>query len=108
MDVNLFSWVLDTPSWALLLGVINPLLVSVVNQPRWSATARQAVAIVVAVALGVVGCLADGSIGDGMTVLQVAAVVAVASHAAYKTVLSKVAGAVERATSRREDYDLAT
>ncbi|MBC9000516.1 hypothetical protein [Micromonospora aurantiaca (nom. illeg.)] len=108
MDTTLFAWVLDTPSWALLLGVINPLLVSIVNQPQWSKSTRQAVAIAVAVALGVVGCLADGSISDGQTVLQVVAVVAVASHAAYKTIFSKVAPVVEEKTSRRQDYDLAS
>ncbi|XTZ13938.1 hypothetical protein ACQSSU_20790 [Micromonospora echinospora] len=105
---NLLTWVLDTPSWALLVGVLTPLLVSVVNQPSWSPPVRQVVAIVVAVVLGVLGCLADGSITEGMTVLQVVAVVAVASDLAYRTVLSKVAPLVERATSRRRDYDLAS
>jgi hypothetical protein len=105
--MDLKTWVLDTPSWALLLGVVAPLLTSAVNQPAWSKPVRQVVAIGVAVVLGVVGCLADGSIGEGMTVLQVVAVVAVASHLAYKTVLSKVAPAVETATSRN-DYDLTT
>lgn len=104
--MDIAAWVLDTPSWALLLGVLAPLLTAVVNQPRWSKPARQTVAILVAVALGVAGCLADGSLGDGMTVLQVIAVVAVASQASYKTLLQHVAGKVEAATSRR-DYDLA-
>ncbi|MBM0201928.1 hypothetical protein JNW90_01495 [Micromonospora sp. STR1s_5] len=106
--MDLIAWVSDTPSWALLLGVLNPLLVSLVNQPTWSKPARQTVAIAVAVALGVIGCLADGSIGDGMTVLKVVAVVAVASHAAYKTLLHHVTTPIEEATSRRRDYDLAT
>ena len=106
--MDLISWVLDTPSWSLLVGVLTPFLVSIVNQPQWSKPVRQTVAVLVAVALGVIGCLADGSISDGMTVLQVIAVIAVASHAAYKTVLHHVTTPIEEATSRKQDYDLAT
>ncbi|MCX5070837.1 hypothetical protein OOJ91_33875 [Micromonospora lupini] len=106
--MDLIAWVQDTPSWALLVGVVTPFLVSIVNQPQWSKPVRQTVAVLVAVVLGVLGCLADGTLGDGMTVLQVITVVAVASHAAYKTVLHHVTTPIEEATSRRKDYDLAS
>lgn len=106
--MDLTAWVRDTPSWALLLGVLTPLLVALVNRPTWSKPARQTVAVLVAAVLGVLGCLADGSIGEGMTVLQVVAVVAVASHLAYSTVLKHVTTPIEEATSpRRDDYGLA-
>lgn len=97
--MTLGDWVSDTPSWALLAGVVAPVLTAVVNQPDWAKPVRQAVAIGVAVVLGVLGCLATGSITDGMTVLQVAAVVVVGSWASYKTITSSLAPAIERATS---------
>lgn len=97
--MDLFSWVQDTPSWALLLGVFAPLATALVNQPRWSGAVKQLMAVVVAVVLGVVGCLADGTLTEGMTVLQVVAVVAVASQISYRTLLGNVAKAVEAGTS---------
>ncbi|WP_431976094.1 hypothetical protein [Micromonospora haikouensis] len=106
--MDLIDFLRDTPSWALLLGVANPLLVSLVNQPHWSKPVRQTVAVLVAVVVGVLGCLADGTLGETRTVLQVVAIVAVASHAAYKTLLHHVTTPIEEATSRKQDYDLAS
>jgi peptidoglycan/LPS O-acetylase OafA/YrhL len=100
--MNIADWVLETPSWALLAGVIVPLLTALVNQPGWSKPIRQAVALGVALVLGVLGCLADGTLTEGMTVLQVVAVVVAASEVAYRTVLSELAPAAETASSPRQ------
>ena len=46
--------------WAVLLGIITPLLISVLNQPRYSDATRRVLAIAVAVAVGVVNLLVQG------------------------------------------------
>lgn len=89
----------DTASWALILGVITPILTAVVNQPRWSGTTRNIVAVLISGVVGVLTCLANGTIGDGQTLLASLAAVAVAAAASYHLVLPKIAAAVERATS---------
>lgn len=92
-------------AWAVLLGLVTPLLASVINQPRWSAAQRRVFSIVTAVLVGVVNLLVQG--GFDITTLTWANALSSlvlligASQAAY-TFLWKptgVADKVEQATS---------
>lgn len=93
------NWWSDTQSWAVLLGVVAPLLTAIPNQPTWSKPVRQLVAVLVAAVIGVLTCLADGKLTEGMTVLSTVAVVVAASAASYKVITGHLARAVEQATS---------
>lgn len=97
---------LDTASWALLAGVVTPLITSVVQQPRWTARVRTLVGVAAAVVIGVLTLLANGALNDGpQTVLSMLALVVVTSAAAYKNlwVPVGVAPAIEHATSPGSD-----
>jgi hypothetical protein len=91
----------DTQSWGLILGVLTPLVVSIIQQPRWSDPVRAIIHVVAAVVVGVVTVLANGQITDQSTILTTIAVVLVASSAAYGYVWKPlgVAPKIERATS---------
>lgn len=93
-------------AWALILGAITPLLVSVVNQPRWTGLTRQLVMLGIALAVGLVNVIVQGLVIDWSlsfgNVLVILASVVGATQAAY-TVLWKptgIAGKVEAATSK--------
>lgn len=73
----------DTASWGLILGVLTPLAVSLIQQPRWSQAVRAIVHVIASVVVGAVTVLANGQIGDGSTWLTTIAVVFVSSSAAY-------------------------
>lgn len=93
---------LDTASWALLAGVLTPLVTSVVQQPQWTGRVRTLVAVIASAVIGVVTLFANGALNDGpQTVLSVVALVVVTSATAYKNlwVPAGVAPAIERATS---------
>lgn len=94
----------DTASWGLLAGVLTPLLVSVVQQPKWTKRTRTIVAAAVAIVIGLLTCLTNGLLADvpqtPQTLLSTVALVLVASQGAYglfKT--SGVAAKIENATS---------
>lgn len=90
----------DTESWGLLVGVFLPLLVAVVQQPHWTPSVRWAVGWGCAIVAGALTCLANGTLGDGATVLRTCAVVLVAAqaaHAGWKS--SGAVPAIEEATS---------
>lgn len=81
-----------------ILGFLAPLLVAVVNQPRWSARVRRVMAIVVSLALAVVALFITGALNQpiedpraGMVVIL--AVIGVA-QVAY-ALLWKPTGAVQ-------------
>lgn len=97
------SALFDTASWGLILGVLLPLLTSVVQQPTWSAPLRAVVGLVAAVIGGFVTCLANGTVGDGQTLLSTIAVVLVAAQATYRGFYKPtgVAPGIEAATSPR-------
>lgn len=105
---NAMSVFADSASWALILGVLTPLIVSVVQQPQWSDRTRAVVSVVASVLIGVVTVLANGGIESGQTLLSVCALVFVASNTAYKTLWKPtgVSPAIERATSK-SDYTTA-
>lgn len=91
----------DTASWGALLGVFTPLLTSIVQRPTWSGPKRTVVGVVVAVLIGVLTCLADGTLDQATTVLATVTVVVVASATTYKTLWkpSGVVGKLEAATT---------
>lgn len=98
----------DSASWGLILGILTPLLVSVVQQPTWSPRTRAMVAAVAAVVVGFLTVLANGGLDSGQTLLGVIALVLVASNTAYKTLWKPtgVAPAIEIKTSK-SDHTLA-
>jgi hypothetical protein len=91
----------DTASWAALLGIVTPLGVALVNQTKWSPQVKTLVAVVVAVAVGVLDALAHGQLQHPGTVVGAVVLVLGASQAAYHLLWQPgdVAPALERATS---------
>jgi hypothetical protein len=91
----------DTVSWGALAGVFTPLLTSIVQRPNWTKQKRTVVGVLVSVVIGVLTCLADGSLDHAATVLMTLTAVVVASAATYKTLWqpSGIAGGIENATS---------
>lgn len=90
----------STQAWGLILGVIAPLLISVVQRPSFSSGARAVIAVVSAAVIGLLTVLAAGTFNpeDWLTT---AAVVLVASHTAYEGFWrpTGVAPAIEEKTS---------
>lgn len=96
-----FGPLLENPqAWGLILGLLTPLLVSLVQQPQLPQWARATVAAVSAVIVGVITCLVNGQIGAG-DLLTTIAVVLVASHTAYESFFKPtgISPTVELATS---------
>lgn len=91
----------DSASWALILGVLSPLLISVVQQPRWSDSVRAFLTLVFSVVIGVVTVLANGGLEDVSGVLGIIALVLVAANTAYRNFWKPtgIAPGIEQATS---------
>jgi hypothetical protein len=91
----------DTVSWGLILGVVTPLLTSIVQRPNWSSSVRTGVGVAVSVVIGFVTCLADGSIGSAETVLATVAAVVVVAASTYQNLWkpSTIAPKLEAVTS---------
>lgn len=91
----------DSASWALILGVLTPLVVALVQQPGWSRPLRAIVSVVASVVVGVITVAANGDLTEPRPVLAVIALVLVASNTAYTTLWKPtgVAPAIEGATS---------
>lgn len=95
-------------AWALIVGFLTPLVVSTINQPRWSATQKRVMAVVVAVVVGlgnvfVQGLIVDWTLSFG-NVLIILATVLGAAQAAYALLWEPtgIAEKVETATSSRD------
>lgn len=91
----------NAQAWALILGVLSPLLTAVVQQPGWSKRLRVVVAVVVALAVGFLNVVANGQLQVDRALTSIALTL-VASQAAYQA-LWKQAGVtqkVEAKTSR--------
>lgn len=73
----------STHAWGLILGVLSPLLVSVVQQPKFTGPLRAVVALASAVVIGLLTVLAAGDFNP-TDWLTTAAVVLVAAHTAYE------------------------
>lgn len=97
------NWYTDTASWALILGVLTPLVVAVVQQPTWPQPVRAVISLLAAVIVGVVTVLANGGLSDTSGWLGIIALVLVASQTAYRNLWKPlgVAPAIEGATSPR-------
>jgi len=103
----------ETPvstSWALIAGVLTPLLTSLVQQPQWTNRTRSLVGVAVAIVIGILTCLAQGTLDlidtQPENVLATLALVLVASQAAYQSLwkMTGIAPAIERATSKNPPY----
>lgn len=95
------TWFADTASWALILGVLTPILTSVIQQPKWSDQVRSIIAALVSIVVGVVTVLANGGFVDASGSLGIIALVMVSSYATYRNLWkpSGIAPAIESATS---------
>lgn len=91
----------DTVSWGALAGVLTPLLTSIVQRPTWSKQKRTVIGVLVSIVVGLLTCLADGTLDNAATLLATVTVVIVASAAAYKSLWqpSGVAPSLEHATT---------
>jgi hypothetical protein len=96
----------DAQAWALLLGLINIVVTAVVNRPHWPSWLRQLVAIGLALVLGFGDAVVHGEITDTTSVLTILAVVLGTSELAYRTVMSRVAAAIEKQTSPTIDGEI--
>lgn len=96
-------------AWGLILGVIAPLLISVVQQPKFTGATRSVIAVAAAAVIGVLTVLSTGDF-DPSNLLTTFAVTLVASHAAYESFYKPtgLADVVEFKTSTaksRGEYD---
>jgi hypothetical protein len=91
----------DSASWALILGVISPLFLSIIQQPGWSRTIRSIVTLFASIIIGIVTVLANGGMDDVSGVLGIIALVLVAANTAYRNFWEPtgITPAVESATS---------
>ena len=90
----------DVETWGLLLGVLSPLAIAIIEQPRWTGATRMIVGWVCALIIGAVTCLAHGVLTEPTTVLRVCVLVLVAAqaaHAGWKK--AGISPAIEHATS---------
>lgn len=93
----------DTVSWGALAGVFTPLLTAIAQRPLWSGPKRTVVGVLISVVIGVLTCLADGTLDQAATALMTVTAVIVASATTYKTIWQPVglAGGIENATTPR-------
>jgi hypothetical protein len=93
----------DSESWGLLLGFLAPLAIAIIQQPRWPAPIRWVVGWACAIIIGLVTCLANGTLDHAPTVLRTIVLVIAASQATYTGWQKAVAPAIETATSPRSE-----
>lgn len=102
----------NTATWALILGLLTPLVTSVVQQPHWSSRVRVLVALLAAVVVGSVTVLSNGTLNTADWFTTVGLVL-VAAQTAYQTIYKPagIAKVIELSTSpaarrraRRHDY----
>lgn len=91
----------DAQLWSAFLGFAAPPLIAVVQQPRWSSTAKTLVMLLSSVALGAGSAYFNGQF-TAHTIGGNVLIAAIAAGSAYQTVWKPtIAPAIERATSRR-------
>lgn len=92
---------MDLQTWSLIVGAFAPLLIAVVQQPKWTSRTRALVMVISSVVLGVGTAYFDGSLGDGSDVTGTVVRVLVAAVAAYEGFWKNVGttAAIEVATS---------
>lgn len=94
LTLDLSSLLGQPQSWAVLISLATPGLISVINQPGFSRGKRQLVAAAVSLVVGVVTVASSGQFNTA-DLLSTCAVVLVASQAAYHK-LWKPRGAAAR------------
>lgn len=87
--------------WSLLVGFLAPLVVSVVQQPRWSSGVRTLVTVVLCIVFGVGTVYFEGNLRDTSDVVGTILLILLSAVAFYKRVWAQVgvAQAIEQATS---------
>lgn len=91
----------DTASWAALIGAVLPLLIAVIQQPRWSSQVRQIVSIVISVIAGLGTVLASGNFDVQNLLVTIVALIG-AAQASYALIFKPTGAAqkIEKATTK--------
>lgn len=98
----------DLTMYSALVGAGLPLLIAVINQPRWPGPARAIVTVLICVGVGAGTAWFSGAL-TGQRWLRAALIVGFAAVGTYQTLWrpSGIAPGIERATALRGDYRLA-
>lgn len=96
----------DAAMWAVIVGFLSPLIISLVQQPSWSNMARSLVTFGYSIVVGAVTAYLNGAL-EGRSLVSTILLVMVTAIASYQG-FWKDAGArrIEQATSKK-DVDLA-
>ncbi|WP_223731871.1 hypothetical protein [Streptomyces purpurogeneiscleroticus] len=86
--------------WALIIGFVSPLLISVVNRPQWSSAARASVQMAVSVLVGLGSAYFAGDFA-GKDVISSILIASVSAISAYKGIFKPTGASptLERLTS---------
>ncbi|WP_199896714.1 hypothetical protein [Streptomyces niger] len=86
--------------WALIVGFLSPLLISVVNRPHWSSAIRASVQVAVSVLVGLGTAYFAGDFA-GKDIVTSILIASVSAISAYKGIFKPtgMSPAVERMTS---------
>ena len=96
-------------AWSLLVGALTPFLIAAVNRPTMTVQARQIVAAVISLLVGLITVILGGTIGDWTLSLNngviIMASVVGSAQLAYALIWkpTKIAEVVELATTPAED-----
>ena len=101
--------VTDAQMWALIVGFGLPLLVAVIQQPRWSNPIRVAMSVATAIVAGAGTAYFSGEF-TGRGIVSCVLVVLVASIATYQNLWkpTKIAPLIEAKTTRGGDVHVVT
>lgn len=90
----------DLQMWSLIVGTLAPLVIAVIQQPRWPVAFRSVVAVTLCVLLGLGTTYFNGGL-DGRPAVSSILVVIVAALATYQSFWrpTGIVPAVEAATS---------
>lgn len=99
----------DVASWGALIGVVLPLLIAVLNQPRWTPQQRQLLAVGVSTVAGVGTVIASGNFDLQNWLVTIAAVIG-AAQAAYAVLWkpTNIAPTIETKTSGGDEAGAAS
>ncbi len=89
---------LNLTLWSTITGFAAPLLVAVVNQPRWSPFVRALITVAVSIGLAAITTSLEGQITGTRWVTSTLLVLA-AAVGTYQTLWKNVAPSIEAATS---------
>lgn len=89
---------LNLALWSSIAGTITPFLVALVNQPRWSATVKALLTVLVSLGVGAVTSALEGNL-DGARLVTSTLVVLAAAVSTYHTLWKTTATQIEAATA---------